>query len=90
VENNDDFWKENDYNFYNEKEFDSPERNEQNRETEVDSSFQRHKTFSEKELEEKRLWILKMKKSLNNNINDFLQGKPTEDNKTINIGNISS
>lgn len=66
---NDDFWKEKDEQFYNDKEdLDGPTKNDTNKDTEVDSSFHQRKTFSEKELKEKRLWIQKMKESLNKNM----------------------
>jgi hypothetical protein len=54
---------------------------EQNRETEVDSSFQRRNTFSEKELEKKRLWMQQMKQNIQKSKNDYFAMTSPEHSK---------
>lgn len=69
MQNDDDFWKEKDQQFYDDKgDIETPTKNDTPKQTEDDSSYQKRKTFSEKELEQKRVWIQKMKDSLNRNV----------------------
>ena len=58
---NDDFWREKDSNFYNMQKEEMPTTIIAKKEKEPDSSFHRKNMFSEQELEKKRQWILKMK-----------------------------
>lgn len=83
----DDFWKEKDDTFYDLKNEDGFENEEELIKTpEVDSSFNRRNTFSEQELEMKRQWIQKMKNSLHKSKHEYFLGTSPEHSKTKNPG----
>lgn len=63
IENDDDFWKEKDQTFYdNKRDIDQSENDQKN--VSQDDQISRKTTFSVTELAKKREWIKKMKKTL--------------------------
>jgi len=82
IDQGEDFWKEKDKVFYEQREsMVLPENQSQKQTPSHDNSYNQKPSFSEKELAQKREWIRQMKKSLQNSQNEYFIATSPEHQK---------